>query len=57
MEKTNLEKMCAEYYEVVFRYLLTLTRDYDMAEELTQETFYRAIQKADTFRGDARMTT
>ncbi|MBQ8118857.1 MAG: sigma-70 family RNA polymerase sigma factor [Lachnospiraceae bacterium] len=57
VEKTNLEKMCAEYYEVVLRYLLTLTRDHDMAEELTQETFYRAIQKADTFRGDARMTT
>lgn len=52
-----MEKMCNEYYELVFKYLLTLTHDHDLAEELTQETFYRAIRKLKTFREDSKMST
>ena len=37
-----------QYYEDVYRFLRALTRDRDLAEELTQETFLRAIRSIDT---------
>ena len=50
--------MCGEYYQIVLKYLLCITAgDYDLSEELTQETFYRAIRKAPDFRGDCKMST
>lgn len=41
------------YYTDVLRFLRGLTRDECLAEELTQETFYRALKSIDTFRGDS----
>ena len=34
----------------VYRYLLALCRDPELAEELTQETFFRAVRSAGQFR-------
>lgn len=42
-----------DYYEDVLRFLRGLSRDEYLAEELTQETFYRAIKSIHTFRGDS----
>lgn len=42
-----------EYYEDVLRFLRGLSRDEYLAEELTQETIYRALKSIDTFRGDS----
>lgn len=54
----DIRLSCEEYYQTVFGYLITLTSgDYDLAEELTQETFYRAIKNAGKFRGDCKMST
>ena len=54
----NIKKMCEEYYQLVLGFLLTLTNgDRDLAEDLTQETFLRAIRRSDTFRGDAKVST
>ncbi len=43
-----------EYSQLVFRYLLRLCGSSDLAEELTQETFYQAIRTSDKFRGDCK---
>lgn len=40
----NMEEIYKEYFEVVNKYLFCLTRNNDLAEELTQETFYRAVK-------------
>lgn len=40
------DEIYAEYVDMVFRYLMSLCHDTDLAEELTQETFFRAIQKS-----------
>lgn len=40
----------------VYRFLLSLCRDEHLAEELTQETFVRAIDKIDSFRGDCKIS-
>ena len=52
-----------EKFEIVYRssfrevylYLLKLTKDEHLAEELTAETFFRAINRLDKFRGDSSM--
>ncbi len=54
----DMKKVCEEYYQTVYGYLITITGgNYDLAEELTQETFYRAIKNAGKFRGDCKMST
>ncbi|MBQ8935452.1 MAG: sigma-70 family RNA polymerase sigma factor [Oscillospiraceae bacterium] len=47
------EQVYQTYYEDVFRFLRGLSADETLAEELTQETFYRALKSIDTFRGDS----
>ncbi len=53
----QMEEVYRDYARVVYRYLLTLTRDAHLAEELTQETFYRAVKNADGFDGSCKVTT
>lgn len=54
----DMKKVCEEYYQTVYGYLITVTGgNYDLAEELTQETFYRAIKNVGKFRGDCKMST
>ncbi|MBO5220878.1 MAG: sigma-70 family RNA polymerase sigma factor [Clostridia bacterium] len=40
----------------VYGFLLSLTRDEQLAEELTQETFVRAMEHIDSFRGDCKIS-
>ena len=40
--KVNFEEVYSKYYNSVYRYLITITKDINMAEEITQETFYKA---------------
>lgn len=42
-----------KYYEDVLRFLRGLSRDEHLAEELTQETLYRALKSIDTYKGEA----
>ena len=54
----NIKKICEEYYSLVFGYLLTLTgSNYDLSEELTQETFLRAIKNINRFKGESKVST
>ena len=46
-----------EYSQIVYKYLLSLTRDAHVAEEVTQETFYQAVRCADRFDGSCRFST
>ena len=41
----------------LYRFARTLVRDPHTVEDLVQETFLRAFQKRDTFRGDASVRT
>lgn len=47
----NFESLYQSYYEDVFRFLRGLSGDEHLAEELTQETFFRAMKSLDTFEG------
>ena len=39
---TEFEKLFSEKQEFIFRFLMKMTHDSSLAEELTQETFFRA---------------
>ena len=44
-----------QYAGSVYRYLFSLTGSADMAEELTQETFFQAIQHIGEFQGGCKL--
>ena len=44
-----------EYANVVFKYLMSLTMDPYLSEELTQEAFYEAFGSLDKFDGKCKM--
>lgn len=52
----DIEKVYEECFETVYKYLFCLTHNSDLAEELTQETFYRAVQKIDSFKGKCKIS-
>ena len=48
----DIEKIYHDYFSVVYKYILSISRDPLTAEEITQETFFKAMKKIDSFRGD-----
>ena len=48
----NIQEVYEKYFEDVYRYLLSLSHNTHIAEEITQETFFKALKKVDDFRGD-----
>ena len=52
----DIEKIYEEYFETVNKYLFCLTHNNDISEELTQETFYKAVKKIDTYNGDCKIS-
>ncbi|MBP3603896.1 MAG: sigma-70 family RNA polymerase sigma factor [Lachnospiraceae bacterium] len=54
----EIKEVYEQYFNTVYGYLCTLTGgNYDLAEELTQETFYRATKKISEFRGECKIST
>ncbi len=51
------EEIYKEYADIVFRYLMCLCRNPDLAEEMTQETFCRAIQASFKVSSSCRVST
>src|SRR5689334_9822524 len=51
------ERLVAEQSSDVYALLFRLTSDSEEARDLTQETFLRAFQSIDRFRGDASLKT
>jgi RNA polymerase sigma factor (sigma-70 family) len=49
------ENIYEEYAQSVFKYLFSLTRNIDLSEELTQETFYQAVKSIDRYNGQCKM--
>mgnify|MGYP001149450354 CR=1 FL=1 len=49
---TELESLYKMYFKDVYLYIKSLSGDEHIAEDITSETFIRAIKSIDTFRGD-----
>ena len=48
---TGFEKIYREHFGTVYKYLLHLCRNASLADELAQETFFRAMRSLDKFDG------
>jgi RNA polymerase sigma-70 factor (ECF subfamily) len=52
---TEFEKVYRRYFRDVYQYALSLTRDEHIAEEITQETFFKALRSIDQFDGRCKI--
>ncbi len=53
----DLDAVYREHSASVYRFLLARTGSSQLAEELTQETFYQAVRSIDRFDGSCQITT
>ena len=49
---TDFEKAYKQYFNDVYLYILRLSGNEHIAEEITSDTFFKAMQHIDSFRGD-----
>lgn len=52
-----MEEIYKEYSKFVYNYLLSLTNNSEIAEELMQETFYSAVKNINKFRQESSIKT
>ena len=57
MSLQEFEVIFKDFSPVIFRFLLSLCGDADLAEELTSETFYQAYLHIGQFRGNCKIET
>jgi len=53
----DFEKLYEAYYMQVYSYCITLTRKQELAEEITQNTFFKALSSRSSFRGESEELT
>jgi RNA polymerase sigma-70 factor (ECF subfamily) len=51
----DFEQIYNEHFSGVYKYALSLSRDEAIAEEITQETFFKAMRSIDTFTGACKL--
>ena len=52
---TDFSEVYERYFQDVYKYALSLSRDAQIAEEITQETFFKALKSIDSFRGQCKL--
>lgn len=52
---TKFEEIYNKYFRDVYLFVLSLSRDEKVAEEVTQETFFKALKNIDTFQGNCKI--
>ena len=57
MDSPDFSEVYSLYFRDVFQFLLALCHDEELAEELTQETFFCALKSYESFRGDCKLTS
>ena len=57
MSEQNFEQIYQQYFDPVYRYALSLTLDEHQAEEITQETFFKALQSINSYRSESSIKT
>jgi len=54
---TEFEKLFDDNRDFIFKYLIKMTRDASLAEELTQETFFRAYMNFSSLRNKEKASS
>ena len=53
----SMEEIYQSYAKTVYKFLLAQTHQEDLAEELTQETFYQAVKSIHRYDGSCKLST
>lgn len=53
----SMDETYRAHAQTVYRYLLSLTHDAALSEELTQDTFYQAVKSVNRFDGSCKVST
>ncbi len=53
----DFDTIYADYFAEVYHFALTLCHDPVLAEEVTQETFFKALRHIDSFKGQCALGT
>lgn len=51
----NFHEIYCKYFKDVYKYSLSLSRNESIAEEITQETFFKALKSIDKFDGKCKL--
>lgn len=51
----DMDEIYREYAKPVYRFLLRMSHDDDLSEELTAETFYQALKSINRYNGECKM--
>ena len=51
----DFEQIYREHFADIYKYVLSISRDETIAEEITQETFFKAMQNINKFNGECRL--
>ena len=52
----DFEGVYKTYFPQVYRYLLKLCSDEALAEEITQDTFFKVLKNIDSYRGECKFS-
>lgn len=55
MDKDSFEQVYIQYHKVVYAYLLSLCHSEELAADLAQETFYKALRGIGRFQGECAL--
>ena len=53
---TEFHDIYNRYFRNIYRYCLSLCKNESLAEEITQETFYKALENLDSFDGKCKIS-
>jgi len=53
----DFDKIYTEYFSAVYKFVLSLCQNPELAEEITQESFFKALKNIDRFKGNSSLNT
>ena len=53
----DFDQIYADYYSEVYKFMLSLCQNHSLAEEITQESFFKALKSIDSFNGNCKIST
>ena len=53
----DFDEIYTEHFPLVYKYVLGLCQEPSLAEEITQETFFKALKNIESFKGDCKLST
>ena len=48
-KEMDFEQVYSKYYNIVYKYILSMCKKEAVAEDITQETFYKALKNIDKY--------